>query len=279
MTSAVFGIVMLAALLHATWNALVKVSVDRELVLGIISLGHIGFGVALALTAPLPAVESWVFIFLSTVIHWAYYIALYYSYRFGDLSRVYPLARGSAPVLVALGAQFYVGEPLSLQAWTGVVVASVGIMALSFNQTKSPASLAATFAALLTGLCIAAYSIVDGVGVRLSQSVVGYVGWLFICEVSVVVFIFTKRRADILTLDRKVWTIGIAGGLISAAAYGLVIYAKSLTYIAFVSTLRETSVIFAALIGVVILKERPWQARVVASGIVCLGVLILAGVF
>ena len=276
MTLSIFGIVMLAAFLHATWNALVKVSADRELVLGIISLGHIIFGAILAISAPLPNVECWIFIALSTVIHWVYYIALYYSYRFGDLSRVYPLARGSAPVLVALGAQFYVQETLPLQAWIGVLVASFGIMALSRSPTKSPASLAATSAALLTGVCIAAYSVVDGVGVRLSQSVAGYIGWLFICEVSVVAFIFTKRRGDILSLDRKVWVTGIAGGVISAAAYGLVIYAKSLTFLAFVSTLRETSVIFAALIGVVLLKERPWQARVVASTIVCLGVIILA---
>lgn len=276
MTGTVFGIVLLAAAMHATWNALVKASADRAVVLGLISLGHVFLGAAVAVFVPFPAAESWPFIAISTVIHWTYYYMLFHSYRLGDLSHVYPISRGVAPVLVALGAQFAVGEYLPWLAWGGVFAVSAGIIFLSKEASPSKTSFVATIAALATAACIAAYSVADGMGVRVAGSAIGYVAWLFISEVFVAVFIFYKRRYYILNLNRSVWRAGILSGFISAIAYGLVIYAKSLTLLALVSTLRETSVVFAALIGVVMFGERPWQSRIVASCLVLLGVVIMA---
>ena len=225
---------------------------------------------------PIPAVESWPFIALSTVIHWAYYFTLFHSYRLGDLSRVYPIARGIAPVLVALGAQFIVGEVLPFGVWVGVLTVSAGIMLLSRESTSGVNSTAATLVALATGFCIASYSLADGMGVRVAQTVVGYVAWLFIGEIFVALFLFYKKRHQITQQSKSVWMVGLLGGVVSGIAYGLVIYAKSLTLLALVSTLRETSVIFAALIGIVIFGERPWQSRILASCLVLVGAVIMA---
>lgn len=276
MTAGVFGIVLLAAVLHAVWNALVKASADRAVVLALISIGHVVWGVIVAFFVPIPAVESWPYIAVSTVIHWVYYFMLFHSYRLGDLSRVYPISRGVAPVLVAFGAQFAVGETLSLTAWLGVLIVSAGIMLLSKEASPVKSSMAATFAALGTGVCIASYSIADGMGVRAAQSALGYVAWLFILEIIVVIFILYQKREEITKQHRSVWWAGVLGGVVSAIAYGLVIYAKSITLLALVSTLRETSVIFAALIGIVVFGERPWKLRIVASCFVMSGVFIIA---
>jgi drug/metabolite transporter (DMT)-like permease len=271
-----FAIVLLAAVLHAVWNGLVKASEDRAIVLALISLGHVVFGLVLVLLAPLPAVASWPFIAGSTLIHWAYYFLLYHSYRLGDLSQVYPIARGIAPVLVALGAQFAVGEVLPAGAWAGILMVSAGILLLSRRALMSAAATKATGAALATGTCIAAYSIADGMGVRVAEGAIGYIGWLFVSEIFVVGFIFWRRGREMLFVKRSVWATGMVGGLVSAVAYGLVIYAKSLTLLGLVSTLRETSVIFAALIGVLFLGERPWKPRILAAGIVLAGVILMA---
>jgi len=275
MSTSAFGIVLLAALLHALWNGMVKASQDRAVVLALISLGHVVLGLVLVVIAPFPASPSWPFIIASTVIHWGYYALLFHSYRLGDLSLVYPIARGIAPVLVALGAQFAAGEVLPFSAWFGIVLVSGGILILSGRTLISGAATKASVTALATGTCIAAYSIADGMGVRVAGSVTGYVGWLFVSEIFVVGYVFMRRGREMVFVPGSVWVTGIVGGLVSATAYGLVIYAKSITFMALVSTLRETSVIFATLIGVILLGERPWKFRVLASCIVVAGVIFM----
>lgn len=276
MTSTVLMMVLAAAVLHAMWNAIVKASGDRTIVLGLISLGHIVFGVVLAFNAPAPDRASWGFIVASTVIHFGYYYLLNRSYRLGDLSQTYPIARGVSPVLITLGAVLFVGEQLPAQAWAGVLVVTFGIFLLSGDiwRGKLPPNL--LLSALATGLTIAAYSLVDGMGARISGTAIGYIGWLFIFEIFVVLFVVSRRRKKIFSIDRKLLLMGIGGGIISATAYGMVIYAKTLAPLGMVSTLRETSVLFAALIGVVILGERPWRGRLIAAIVVVGGVILLA---
>ena len=252
-----------------------KASADRLAIMGLISAGHVALGVALAAGAPLPAVESWAYIAGSTVIHFGYYFLLYHSYRLGDLSHVYPIARGMAPVLVALGAQVFAGESLPPLAWLGVLVTSGGIFLLSGNIRSAKMPPLVVLTAMATGLMIASYSLVDGLGVRAAGTERGYIGWLFIAEIAVTVIMFARLGDGLKTVSRKTVIMGLLGGLISAAAYGLVIYAKSFSPLAMVSTLRETSVVFAALIGVIWLGERPWKRRIVASAIVAAGVVLM----
>lgn len=275
MTTYALTIVLSAAVLHALWNALVKASTERLAMMGLISVGHIVLGIVLAVQSPMPSLISWAYIAASTIIHFAYYFLLYHSYRLGDLSHVYPIARGMAPVLVAVGAQVFAGETLPPLAWLGVLVTSGGIFLLAGNVFKSTTQPIVIFTAMATGAMIAAYSLVDGLGVRLSGTQTGYIGWLFISEIIVAGFVFNRLGAKVWQISRKTLLMGLLGGLVSAAAYGLVIYAKSFSPLAMVSTLRETSVVFAAIIGMVWLDERPWKLRLGASVIVAAGVVLM----
>jgi len=276
MSGAAIGLVLLAALLHATWNALVKASGDRLAVLGLIAGGHLVLGTIIALQSGLPAVESWPFIAASTIIHFAYYFLLFHAYRLGDFSHVYPIARGISPVLVALGAQAFVGETLPPLAWVGVLAASGGIFMLSGNVFRSNTAPLAIWAALATGVVIASYSLMDGMGVRLAGDRFGYVGWLFMFEGFAAVFILVRITRAGHKPSRRTIGIGLLGGMLSGAAYGLVIYAATLGKLGPISTLRETSVVIAALIGIVLMGERPWRLRLFASCVVASGVILMS---
>ncbi len=220
--------------------------------------------------------KSWPFLLASTLIHFFYYGFLILSYRFGDLSQVYPIARGVAPIMVALGAQFFAGEVLPPVAWAGILLVSFGIGTLLLNRRNGKIPASAIAAAILTGVTIASYSVVDGLGVRASHSPLGYIAWLFLLE-SIAGFAMLAYRRDILpSVSLKRYAIGLFGGMISGLAYGLAIYAKSLTTLGTVSAIRESSVIIAALIGVIWFGERPWQSRLVAALIVACGVILLA---
>lgn len=270
------GLILGAAVLHATWNAIIKGSADRGLAMGLLNLGHAALGLVLVLLYMPPAAEAWPYIIASTFIHFFYYAFLLWAYRHGDLSQVYPIARGIAPVLVALGAQIFADEYLPPVAWGGILLVSFGISILFFGRRDRAANPQAISAALLTGIAIASYSIVDGLGVRASQSPFGYIGWLFLLECIPGVFFIVYRRKNWSGVQSRILTIGICGGLLSAVAYGLAIYAKSLTSLGTVSAIRESSVIIAALIGVIWFKERPWKLRMVAAIIVASGVTLLA---
>jgi drug/metabolite transporter (DMT)-like permease len=275
MTFETISIVLVAALLHALWNAFVKAADDRLTILGLISVGHVIVGIVLATQTSIPAVEAWPYIIGSTVIHFVYYFLLYHSYRLGDLSHVYPIARGMSPVLVALGAQAFAGETLPPMAWAGILMASTGIFMMAGDVFRGTTPPLVVLTALATGAMIASYSLVDGMGVRLAQTSLGYIGWLFIAEIFTAGFILARVGKGMLILSRQTLILGIMGGLISAIAYGLVIYVKAIAPLGMVSTFRETSVVFAALIGMLWLKERPWKLRMAASIVVAMGVIII----
>lgn len=276
MTATAMVLVLTAAVFHAGWNALIKGTSERMVLLGVISMVNVAVGLVLICIVPLPAQASWPYIAASTLIHFAYYGFLLLSYRLGDLSQVYPVARGIAPVLVALGAYFFAGEQLPPTAWSGILIVSFGISMLAWGIERSRAGGKALMAALLTGFMIASYSVVDGIGVRLAEGALGYIGWLFFFEGYVAIFIFYRERAKLRKVDLSIYRLGIFGGLLSAGAYGLVIFAKTLAPLGSVSAVRESSVIFTALIGVFLLGERPWKIRVAAAMLVVSGVVVLS---
>ena len=275
-TQFAIGLILCAAVLHAVWNAMVKGSSDRVIALGLINLGHGLVGIVMVVLYLPPAREAWPFIVASTFIHYFYYGFLLVAYRFGDLSQVYPIARGVAPVLVALGAQFFAGEVLPPVAWAGIVIISVAIGAQTFGRRGARINAGALAAAVLTGITIASYSVADGMGVRASGSPLGYIGWLFALEAVSTAVLLGVRLDKLRDYPLKNYLIGIGGGLISALAYGLAIYAKGLTSLGTVSAIRESSVIIAALIGVVWFGERPWKLRMVSVVFVVIGIVLLA---
>ena len=267
--------VLAAAFLHATWNAMLKHAGERAVMMALITFGHGLVGIVLLLGARAPSVESWPYIFASVIIHWFYYWFLLVSYRLGDLSQVYPIARGSAPLLVASGGWLFASETLGTNAWVGIALISTGIMMLALGSRNARSDTKAVGAALLTGLTIASYSVVDGLGVRLAGSPQGYIGWLFATSSSVMFFILWRQRARLSSLSARAYVTGFVGGVFSAGAYGLVIFAATLAPLGPISAVRESSVLIAALIGVVLFGERPWRVRVLSAGIVLCGILFL----
>ena len=276
MTASVTLIVLSAAFLHALWNALVKGAGDRVITLGMIALGHVAFSLIFIGFVPFPDRAAWPYMIASIMIHWVYFYLLNIAYRLGDLSFIYPVARGFAPVLVALGAFLFVGEVLSVQAWLGIMLVSIGIMLLAKGSFSTDLSRNALFAALAIGGTVVSYTLVDGIGVRSSGTTLGYVGWLFMSKILIVLYLFPTRMDRLRAQSAKTLLIGFMGGVVSGTAYALVLYAKTLAPLGIVSALRETSVIFAAMIGVLWFGEGPKARRllsgaIVGGGIVCIG--------
>lgn len=271
-----FLIVLFAAFLHALWNAIVKGAGDRALVLGLVAFGHVVPGVFLAIYYGGPDPAAFPYVVATTVIHWGYYVLLNIAYRTGDLSVVYPIARGLAPILIAVGALIWADEHLPLMAWIGIVAVSLGILLLARQAFSSEIARTGLVAAIGVAVVIASYSIVDGIGVRVSNNPGGYIGWIFTAEIFVVLFVFGTRWHRFRAMSTKAIWVGLAGGLVSAAAYGLVLLAKTTAPLGIVSALRETSVIFAALIGVLWFAEGPRRDRMIAAVVVAAGIAVIA---
>ena len=272
-------LVLLAALLHASWNALIKVGGDGLVRLGIVNITASLCCVPLLFIFSFPQAEAWPYLIASILIHQAYYSFLVQGYRFGDLSLVYPIARGIAPLLVAVGAYALATERLEFGGVAAVILICGSILSLAFERGQQ-AQIKAMLYALGTGVTIAAYTVCDGLGGRLSGDVFGYIAWLFFLE-GVPIFLFAlwwRRRALVHTLAHN-WRAGATGGAFAVTAYGLVIWAMSSTPMTYVSAVRETSVLAAALIGTRLMREgatsRQKLMRLLAAfGVVC-GVVLL----
>jgi len=275
MDPAVVLLILAAAAMHAIWNAFLKVGGDRLMTIaGVIAVGALFAPALIAQGGPL-APEAWPFLALSVAIHTIYFLLLLGAYRFGDLSVAYPIARGSAPILVALGAMLFAGETLRPTEIAGVVVVSAGIVSLALGHRLVDGWRALVYP-LATGAAIAAYTVSDGIGVRLAGSTPAFIGWLFVWSALPIAAIALARRGrGALVFLRAHWRPTLIGGVLAFTAYGLVIWALTLGAMAHVSALRETSVVIGALIGTRFLGEasarrRVWSAAAVAAGVVIL---------
>jgi drug/metabolite transporter (DMT)-like permease len=274
----VIALVLLAALLHASWNAILKASSDRLMTTGVMNLTGLAVGVALLPFIASPARASWAFILLSTAIHFGYFVFLLGSYRFGDLSQVYPLARGAAPLMVAFLSPWLIGERLEPVQLAGVVLLCVGILSLAFNRLRprelfdwKPVSMA-----LATGVTIAAYTMADGIGVRRSGSPAGYIAWLFILDgVMMAAIAAWVRGRGFGPALRSSWRPAALSGVLAMLAYGIVIWCYSLGAIAPIAALRETSVVMAAAIGAALLHEPFGRWRIVAASFCAVGIVAI----
>ncbi len=276
LTPDVIAVVIGAGALHATWNAITKQSADRLVVFGWLSIAAtVGGGLILALTG-LPDRAAIGFAVTSAVIHVAYDLALMNSYRLGSFSQTYPIARGTSPLVVAAGAFLIAHEELSPAALTGVITLAAGLMSLAFSAGRlSRDDLPAVGAAVLTGLIIAAYTIVDGLGVRRSGDPWAYAGLLFLLQGPPVAFVAAIRRPASVWRDITTMARGLLAGLLSLAAYGIVLWAQARAPLAEVAAIRETSVVFAAVIGVAAFGENLGRRRVAAAVVIATGIVLI----
>jgi drug/metabolite transporter (DMT)-like permease len=274
----VFLAVLFAALCHAGWNALIKVGLDP---LSTTTLIGIGSGLVAIVFLPftgLPLPASWPYLAASVVIHLAYFAALIEAYRTGDLGQVYPIARGAAPLLTATATTFIVGEKLSLIGWAGIIALVAGVFLLSARGGRDQVKFdrRAVGYALLTALTICTYSVADGIGTRLSGNPISYSLTLFV-GIALVMVPYALYRAgrDVIPAMQKYWRRGFAGGALQVISYGTVLWAMTLAPIAIVATLRETSVLFGALIAVVVLKEPLRMTRIGAALLIVCGLILI----
>ncbi len=278
MTTTVFLAVLAAAALHAGWNAMIKVRLEPLLAITLIS---IGCGVVSAPLLPfvgVPEADAWPYIAASLAIHLVYYGALGEAYRTGDLGQIYPIARGSAPLMTAIGATFLLDEHLGPLGVVGIVVLASGIIMLSLKGGRDVGKFEfrAIGFALLTAASIALYTLVDGVGGRIGASPIPYIVWLvFLDGVMMLIFGLIKYPREMRGVPLRTAMLLLAGGAMSASAYAIAIWAMAQAPIALVAALRETSVLFAALIGIVILREPIIPLRIVAALVVVTGIVLV----
>jgi drug/metabolite transporter (DMT)-like permease len=270
-------IVLFAALLHASWNFLVKRNDDKHLSMSAVVLGHTPFALIALLFAPLPNPESIPYILGGAGLHVGYQLFLLASYRIGDLSQVYPLARGSAPLIVAGVSVTLLGLHLSWLELAAVTTIGTGIMSLTLvRRSDGLRNGRAALLAIITGGFIASYSLVDGLGAREAGTALGFYGWL--STVNAVVFATIMRIVQPGIVTRVVcqdWRLALRGGGASFVAYAMVTWAFTVAPIPLVTALRETSIVFALLLGVFVLKERLDLMKVLATLCTVLGIGLL----
>jgi len=274
LTLPIAALVLFAALLHASWNALLKGGGD-----GFWTMTVMGLATSLACAVmvpflPVPSPASWPYIAASALLHVGYNGFLVRAYRNGDFGSAYPIARGSSPLLVTLGAAITVGEWPVLSGIVGILLVSGGIISLAFPERRLPET--GILYALGTGMFIAAYSVVDGMGGRLSGNAVAYTIWMCLAwgATALPIYLLRRRSSAIWRGSRKTG-LAAMGGVISLAAYGIVIFAMTRAPMGSVSALRETSVLFAVLLARIFFNERLTLRRILSAIVIAVGALCL----
>lgn len=282
MSGTVVAVVLFAALLHASWNAIVKSGKDTFLSTVLVSVGAalISLAVLPFVAAPDPA--SWPYLAASAVAQLAYYSLLAAAYRAGDMSHAYPLMRGSAPLLVALASWPLIGERLSSMQMGAVACICAGIFGLYF-ASRQPATARvaknaghATAFALGNACVIASYTLIDGIGVRLSGAPAAYTMWIFVLNgAGLLLWTALRRPADLLAYAGTQWRLAAFGGFGTLASYGLALWAMTQAPVAAIAALRETSILFAIAIAALFLRERISPRRYLAIALIAAGAVLM----
>ncbi|WP_314613280.1 DMT family transporter [Streptomyces stackebrandtii] len=276
MTPLVTLAVLVAAVTHASWNAIAHHIKEQLLSFTLISGGGALIGLITAVFVPLPAAGAWPYLVSSALLHIGYYALLMRSFTLGDFGQMYPIARGTAPLVVTVIAAVFLDEVPGGWQLLGVAVACAGLTGLALWGIRGkdarphwPALLAAG----ATGLSIALYTVVDGVGVRASGTPLGYIAWLMILQGLVIpAYALWRRRAALIPQLRPYAARGALGGLLSVSAYALVLWAQTKAPLAPIAALRESSIIVGAAIGALFFKERFGAPRVAAAGLMVIGI-------
>ncbi|MFE6103809.1 EamA family transporter [Streptomyces laurentii] len=277
MSTAALTAVLAAAVLHAVWNAMAHRIPDKLVGFALINCGYTLCAAVLVCFTPVPSAAAWPFIAASAVLEVASHLFLLRAYQLGDFGQMYPLARGLAPLLVAVASVTLLGGSLTLPQALGVLLVSGGLGALALGSGRiGRAQLPALGAAVGTGVLIAAYTLVDSSGVRHTDDTLAYIAWLFLLQGPVLPLVaFARRRGGLFTQVRPVLGTGLTGGVLSMAAYGLVIWAQAHGDVASVAALRETGILVAAVIATLFFREPFGRLRLIAGAVMLTGIGLL----
>lgn len=277
MSLTVFLAVIAAAAMHASWNALVKVRTDRFASISITALGMALVAVPVLPFVDVPHAAVWPWIVASVIIHVGYRLFLIMAYNAGDLAQTYPLARGAAPLMTAVGAIFLVHEVPGPIAILGILLLSGGTLLMSLRGgLLGQLNGRAVSYALATSVFISGYTLVDGNGARLASTASSYAAWLFFCDglCSMVIGFYYRGRGLLHVIARE-WKTGLMAGALSAGSYWIAMWAMTRAPIASVAALRETSIVFAMIISVFVIGERMTAWRVTAAACIVGGAIAL----
>jgi drug/metabolite transporter (DMT)-like permease len=270
----VFAIVMFAALLHASWNAIVKSGGDKFLTTIMVTASASGLSAVLLpfLTTPAPA--SWPYAAASALFQIVYFLLVARTYQVADMSQAYPLMRGTAPLIVALVSVLQMGVVLSPIAWAGVLAICLGIFSIALGNRLRERK--GVYLALVNALVIAGYTLIDGAGVRRSGAPAAYTLWVFLLTgLPLTLWAISARRVEFSCYFRRHWQLGLAGGVGTTASYGLALWAMTVAPVAIVAAMRETSILFGTLIAAVVLREPVGPRRLISACIIACGAAIL----
>ena len=277
MSGLVAAVVLFAALLHASWNAIVKAGRDVFLTTVLVSGGAAGISLLALPFLERPAPASWPWLAASVVAQLAYYSLLAAAYRAGDMSHAYPLMRGSAPLMVALASWPLLGEKLSAMQMAAIACICAGVLSLYLaSRANGQHTGRATVLALLNACVIAGYTLIDGIGVRLSGAPAAYTMWIFVLNgAGLLLWTLARRRRDLARYAATQWRLALVGGCGTLASYGLALWAMTRAPVAAVAALRETSIVFASMIALVVLREKISPRRWLAIALIAAGAVLM----
>lgn len=273
-----FGILLAvlgSAFLHALWNALIKTGTSRLGAMIILSIGEVPIGLAVAAFCPLPAPEVWKWVLMAGCAHFFYKSFLTYAYDHGDLSRVYPIARGAAPLIVAIFGTVLLADHLTLHEFAGIAILGFGILLMAQGIFSNGENRKMLPYALGSACATATYTMLDGTGARVAGDAIGYVAWVFVADgLLFATGMLAWKGLDVLPRDRKAWGTGMLAAAASYGAYGVSVWAMTKAPIAVVAAVRETSILFAVLIGWLVFGEKMTRGKALAACVIVGGVIL-----
>ena len=270
----IFILILVSALCHAVWSAIIKSSKNPLSLMGITSVLEVTIFLPLTFTVPFPTLEVWYFLIATIIIHVFYRLNVIYSYRYGDLSYIYPISRGSSCLFVAIISILFLSSDISIAGFVGILIVCIGLFLISYSKNLS-FNFRGFALAISTAILITAYTLVDGVGVRLSENGFSYIYWLFTLNGIPLLIIGLISKDGLRKRETYTITSGIAAGIFATTSYAIVVWGMQFIEIAYVSSIREISIFFAAIIGMVFLLEKNAKSRIIPSILIVGGISVV----
>ena len=270
----IFILILVSALCHAVWSAIIKSSKNPLSLMGITSVLEVTIFLPLTFTVPFPTLEVWYFLIATVIIHVFYRLNVIYSYRYGDLSYIYPISRGSSCLFVAIISILFLSSDISVAGFVGILIVCIGLFLISYSKNLS-FNFRGFALAISTAILITAYTVVDGVGVRLSENGFSYIYWLFTLNGIPLLIIGLISKDGLRKKETYTFRSGIAAGVFATSSYAIVVWSMQFIEIAYVSSIREISIVFAAIIGMLYLFEKNAKSRIIPSILIVSGISVV----